>query len=420
MKAKLIFAALAACVLATTATAQEQHGWRGANRDGIYHETGLLKEWAATGPEQLWETLDAGKGYSSPVIVGDRLYITGMNEDETQEIFSAYSLDGKKIYAVEYSEVWNKTYPETRTTPAIVDEKAYVISGMGRVVCLNIEDGSEAWSVDGVEQFGSEVGTWGTSECPLVFDGKVIYCPGGQQTAVVALDASTGATIWKSKSLEQKNNYASPLLIEHMGKQQIIALTAADVIGVNPENGEIEWTYGDWGQNMLDNGWEKIAPNTPLYKDGKIFVCNGYNMDSFMLQLNNDLTGVELLWSSNVMDTHVGGFVLVDGIIYGSNWEDNSKGNWAAIDWNTGETKYDHSWGSGKSKGSIIAADSMLYIYDEKRGYVGLLRATPDQFDLVSEFRITKGEGPHWAHPVIADGVLYIRHGNALMAYEVK
>jgi hypothetical protein len=62
----------------------------------------------------------------------------------------------------------------------------------------------------------------------------------------------------------------------------------------------------------------------------------------------------------------------------------------------------------------------MLYCYDERRGTVGLVRPTPEKFDVVSEFRITKGEGPFWAHPVIINGSLYIRHGNALMAYAVK
>ena len=85
------------------ATAQTPYGWRGPERSGTYPETGLLKEWPAGGPKLLWETMDAGKGYSSPVIVGDRLYLTGMNEDETQEIFSAYTLDGKKVYEVAYS-----------------------------------------------------------------------------------------------------------------------------------------------------------------------------------------------------------------------------------------------------------------------------------------------------------------------------
>lgn len=411
---------LASLLMVTNATAQSQYGWRGPDRNGIYPETGLLKTWPADGPQQAWETLDAGKGYSSPVIMGDRLYITGMNEDEDKEVFSAYTLDGKKIYEVAYGLPWKDSYPETRTTPAIVGDKAYIISGNGEAVCLNTANGDIVWKVDGNTTFGRKTGTWGTSECPLVFDNKVIFCPGGDQTAVVALNAGNGETVWKSRTLNDISNYASPLLITHNGKKQIVGLSGKSVFGINPDNGNIEWTFDDWGQSAVEQGWEKISPNMPLYKDGRIFVCNGYDMNSFMLELNEDATSVNLLWRNDDLDTHVGGFVLVNGIIYGSNWINNGQGNWVAVDWNTGQTKYDNAWSGGKSKGSIIAADGMLYCYDERRGAVGLVNPTPEKFDVVSEFRITKGEGPHWAHPVIDNGILYIRHGNALMAYKIR
>jgi hypothetical protein len=91
-----------------------------------------------------------------------------------------------------------------------------------------------------------------------------------------------------------------------------------------------------------------------------------------------------------------------------------------AVDWNTGKTLYENPWAGGKSKGSIIAADNMLYCYDERRGTVGLVKPNPEKFDVVSEFKITKGDGPHWAHLVIHDGILYVRHGSALMAYKIK
>lgn len=409
-----------ACQATIDMTAQEQQGWRGPTRDGIYPETGLLKSWPAEGPQQLWETLDAGKGYSSPVVVGDRLYLTGMNEEENREIFSAYSLEGKKIYAVEYGSPWKESYPETRTTPAIVGDKAYVISGNGEVVCLHTADGSELWRVDGAAAFGRKTGTWGISECPLVFDNQVIFCPGGEQTAMVALNAANGEVIWKSRSLDDISNYASPILIRHNGKKQIVGMSGKSIYGVDPRTGTIEWTYDEWGENAAAQGWEKIAPNAPIYHEGYLFVSNGYDIGGLKLKLNDTATAVSRVWFTDALDTHHGSYVLVDGMLYGSNWINNTSGNWVAVDWNSGETKYEHTWSGGKSKGSIVYADGQLYCYDERRGSVGLVNATPEKFDLVSEFRITKGEGPHWAHPVIHKGILYIRHGNALMAYRVK
>ena len=138
-----------ACLASVSMTAQSPYGWRGPERDGVYFENGLLKEWPSEGPELLWETMELGKGYSSPVIVDGRLYITGMDEEGTQEIFFAYSLDGKKLYQTAYVVPWTDTYPETRTTPTIENGKAYVISGSGEIVCLDTADGKIVWKVDG-------------------------------------------------------------------------------------------------------------------------------------------------------------------------------------------------------------------------------------------------------------------------------
>jgi outer membrane protein assembly factor BamB len=442
MKKKCMYLGLCISMIVATSEfllSQTPYGWRGPARDGIYPESGLLEVWPQDGPQMLWDTPDAGKGYSSPVIVGDRLYVTGMNEDENKEIFMAYTLDGKQIYKTEYGAPWDKSYPETRTTPTIDGDKAYVVSGSGEIACINTADGAIVWKVNGGTLFERKTGNWGTSECPLVFDNKVIYTPSGDRTTMVALDAATGETVWTSRSLGDVGAYVSPLLITYRGKRQIIGSTGINLIGVNPENGNIEWTFSDWkrpqepqgdrpqrdrpqGGNRSGNRPPQgnIAPNTPLYRDGRIFFCHGYNIGACMLQLNDDLTEVSLLWRNDDLDTHHGGYVLIDGLIYGSNWINNTQGNWVAVDWNTGETKYETDWGNGKSKGSIVAADNMLYCYDERRGTVGLVRPNPEKFDVVSEFRIDKGEGPFWAHPVICDGVLYIRHGSALMAYKVK
>lgn len=210
-----------ACLASVSMTAQSPYGWRGPERDGVYFENGLLKEWPSEGPELLWETMELGKGYSSPVIVDGRLYITGMDEEGTQEIFFAYSLDGKKLYQTAYGVPWTDTYPETRTTPTIENGKAYVISGSGEIVCLDTADGKIVWKVDGGKKFERMTGKWGTSECPLVFDNKVIYTPGGNQTTMVALDAETGETVWKSEPLGEHSSYTSPLLVMNNGKIKV-------------------------------------------------------------------------------------------------------------------------------------------------------------------------------------------------------
>ena len=346
------------CFLPLWAAAQESAQWRGENRDGIYNEQGLLKSWIEDGPAMLWESLDAGKGYSSPVISGDRLYITSLNEEGDKEVFSAYDLDGKKLYSKEYGKPWTQSYPDARTTPAVVNGKAYVISGSGEIACISVADGSLVWTIDGGTVFERKTGNWGTSECPLVFDNKVIYTPSGEQTTMVALNAETGETVWKSPSLGDVGAYVSPILITYRGKRQIIGSTGVRIFGVDPETGLIEWHFDEWkepprerrpqGGAPQDTARQprerqqgaarpprgpqgKIAPNSPLFKDGNIFFSHGYNIGSYMLKLNDDLKGVTLVWSNSDLDTHHGGYVLLNNTIYGSNWINNNQGTLIVI-----------------------------------------------------------------------------------------
>ena len=388
MKKKFFSALLGACICTAAFAQVTPYGWRGPEHNGYYPDKGLLNEWPAEGPELVFETSDAGKGYSSPLVVGDKVLLTGMNEDENEEVLNCYNLKGEKQYTVSYGHPWKQSYPETRTTPAVVDGKAYVVSGMGEVVCIDISDGKIVWTVNAGEKYARQTGMWGTSECPLVYDDKVIYTPCGEQTTMVALNKNTGEEVWKSRPLNEMSGYVSPIMIEYKGKRQIVGSTAFTVFGVNPDNGEIEWTFDDWGPRHTgkQSNFQNIVPNSALYKDGKIFFCHGYDINGFQLQLADDMKSVTCVWRTETLDTHHGGYVLVNGKVYGSNWVNNNDGNWCCIDWETGETNYEEKWTGGAGKGSIIAADNKLFIYDERRGFVGLVNPTPEKFDVVSKF----------------------------------
>ena len=422
MKKKFFTALLSAAICIGALAQVTPYGWRGPEHNGYYPDKGLLKTWPAEGPELVFETEDAGKGYSSPVVVGDKVFVTGLNEDGTKEVFQSYDLKGKKLYTVEYGTPWKQSYPDTRTTPAIMDGKAYVISGMGEVVCIDTKEGKILWTVDGGTKYERQTGNWGTSECPLVYDDKVIYTPCGNQTTMVALNRNTGDEIWKTRPLNEKSAYVSPIMIEYKGKRQIVGSTSKTAFGVNPDNGEIMWTFDNWGPNYTgkQGRWDNIAPNSALYKDGKIFFCHGYDLNGFQLKLSDDLKKVDLTWRTETLDTHHGGYVLVNGKIYGSNWINNNDGNWCCLDWETGETNYEEKWTEGAGKGSIIAGDNKLFIFDERRGFVGLVNPTPEKFDVVSKFRVAKGSGPYWAHMHIDKGILYLRHGEYFAAYKIK
>jgi len=134
-----------------------------------------------------------------------------------------------------------------------------------------------------------------------------------------------------------------------------------------------------------------------------------------MLKIDPSGDSVTEKWINNTLDTHHGGFVEVDGFIYGSNWVNNVNGNWVCLNWDTGEAQYEETW---QNKGSIIYSDGMLYCYEEKRGNLALVNPNPEKFELISSFK-TEGSGPHYAHPSIFDGNLFIRHQDMLMVYDI-
>lgn len=391
--------------------------WRGDHRNGIYNETGLLDIWPEEGPELLWSVDEIGTGYSSATATGEMVYITGM--DDTLDVLTAIDLRGNIKWQTSYGHGWTNSYPGTRGSATVEKDKVYVISGNGEVVCLDAISGNIIWSVNGFDTFNGVCTMWGVSESPLIVDDKIIYTPGGSKTTMVALDKGTGETIWETESLIDSTAYVSPLLIEHDGRKLIATITANYFFGVNPEDGKVLWKYKYSDLKWNQTHWYSpiINCNTPLYHDGQVFITKGYDHLAAMFSLNKQGDKIELLWTNEILDVHHGGMVLVDGYLYGANWQNNATGNWCCIDWETGEKMYEIEW---QCKGSIISADNKLYCFDEKRGNIALVEPTPEDFKIVSSFRISKGTGPYWSHPAIRDGVLYIRHGEILMAYNIK
>jgi outer membrane protein assembly factor BamB len=388
--------------------------WRGPNRDGIFHETRLLNIWPESGPEQILEVEKIGKGWSSPILVGDIIYTTGMID--TLDYLTAIDMQGNIKWQVPYGLSWNKSFPDTRSTPTVEDDRIYVQSGTGRLSCFERETGKEIWAVEVDRDFECEYHIWGNSETPLIVDDKVICTPGGPKTSVVAFDKMTGKLAWQSQSLGGQRAYASATIFQHNEFRYILAVIGTDLIAVVPETGEIAWNYRYHNPEKWDPNGGLIWTNTPVFKDNRIFLTMGYDYNAKMLQMAADGKSVSEVFTDTIFDNHHHGVILTDGYLYGSNWTDNKRGKWVCMKWDTGEIIYENEW---DTKGALIMADGMFYAYNEK-GNVGLIKPTPEGFKPVSEFKITKGAGPHWAHPFIANGKLLLRHGDVLMVYDIK
>ncbi|MEI6696572.1 MAG: PQQ-binding-like beta-propeller repeat protein [Bacteroidota bacterium] len=385
------------------ANAQFESQWRGINRDGIYAETGLIKQWPADGPKILWHFDELGKGFASAIVYNDKIISSGML-DSTGYIF-ALDLKGKLIWKTPYGTEWTESWPGCRSTPTVFDNKIYVSSSFGKAVCMNVADGKILWTIDLGKAFGAQPPKWGIVESPLIVDDKVIFTTGGKEKNIVALNRLDGKTIWTSAGAGELTAYCSPLLIHHNGKQIICTLTANSVLGIEAGTGKVLWTY------PKKNTWS-VHANTPLYFDGQIYVVSGYGSGGIMLKLADDGKSVTEVWNNTTLDNQMGGVVLLNGYLYGSG--QNTK-SWQCLDWKTGILKYETN---ALGKGVTIANDGLLYCYSDK-GDFSLVKPTPTAFEIISKIKITLGSDYHWAHPLIKDKILYMRHGNVMIAYSL-
>jgi len=388
--------------------------WRGPNRDGIFPDTGLLKEWPEDGPEVLFVATDLGKGFASAVAAEDMIYTTGLRD--TLEYLIAMDLEGTVLWEKPIGRSWNQSFPETRGTPTVEGDRLYLLTGMDLLACFQRKTGELIWSVDLQKVYGSRLDMFGVSESVLILDDKVITAPCGDQTTVIALDKMSGELIWKSRSMNTTRGNMSPTAVEHCGKEYVLSSTQTHLIGVDPGNGEILW---DYHYNFLNENNENttIMANTPVYMDSCIWVSNGWDVNSVMLELAPDGRSVSEKFTDQTFDNQNHGMVLVDGYLYGSNFTGRNSGKWVCMNWDTGEIVW---IGDFHNKGPLIYADGMLYIFEEKRAHIALVEATPKEFKLISEFRHNGGAGPYWSRPTIFNGVLYLRHGEVLVGYDIK
>jgi len=282
----------------------------------------------------------------------------------------------------------------------------YLISGTGFLFCFNQNDLALLWKKDIAADFGAKNIKWGINESPLIVNEKIILTPGGKKHNVVALHKNDGSLIWSCEGEGDLSAYCSPLYVGDQEVPLIVTMTADHILGIDLATGKKLWSYEN------KNKWS-VHANTPIYDDNMILFTSGYGKGSMMFRLKDGGRSIEKVWELSDIDSRIGAMVKIGDYVYGSG--DTNK-YWFCVDWKTGALKYkDNALGTGV----VIANEDMLYCYSDK-GDMALAKATPEKFDLISKFPITLGTEQHWAHPVIYQGVLYVRHGDTLMAYKVK
>ena len=395
--------------------------WHGPNRDGKSPDTGLLKSWPPGGPKQLWEVTGVGQGFSTVSLGGGLIYTTGRkvasnprNVPETGDVSErpgerlfmlAIDMQGKIKWDKDITPAFtgHHVFMGSRGTPTYDAGKLYLLSGLGMLGCYDAQTGVTQW-LRNMREFGAEKPKWGFAESLMILGDLVIASPGGK-SFMVALNKTTGETVWKSDPFCGAH-YSSPIHVVYKGVPMIINGAADGLIGIHARTGKILWIH-EFAKGNVAN-----VP-TPVFSDGYVFWSVGYSKGGVCLKLSvsgEEVTAAEA-WRTKHIRTQYGGYVILDGYLYGNNTY-----SWSCLELETGKMMWN---AKGVAKGAISYADGMLYLYGIENGHVALAAASPKGLELVGNFNVA-GNGPARAHPVIADGRMYIRYDEHLYCFDVK
>lgn len=407
MKSILRLAAFPVACLALTASATDWPQWRGPDRNDISTETGLLKAWPAGGPPLAWKARGLGVGYSSVAVGGGKIFTMGDSPD-AGTVKTLDAKDGSILWTTPIGKPGGN-YPGTRCTPTVDGTLVYALGQFGDFVCLEAASGKEVWKKNFKNDFGGSGGGWNYTESPLVDGNKVIVTPGGKNGAIVALDKKTGDVVWRATEYTDRAEYSSLIAEVIGGVRQYIQLTGDSVAGVAAADGKLLWRAPRKGSTAIIT--------TPVYHDGHVYVTSGYGVGCNLFKVTKvgAVFQAEQVYANKDMVNHHGGVIRLGENVYGHS---DSKG-WICQNFKTGATV----WSSNKpGKGSITCADGHFYLRTEGgKGTVVLIEATPEAYKETGRFDQPDRSGQNsWAHPVVANGKLYLRDQDLLLCYDVK
>lgn len=397
--------------------------WRGPERDGKSASTGINTDWESKPPKLLWMAEGLGKGYASVSIADDTLYTTG-NFSEFGQAVVAMDLKEKKVLWQQLitDAIPKHGYEGSRCTPTIDGDRLYVVMSDGTVACLKRAGGEILWKRSLQEDWDGNKPQWGFAESPLVDGDNVIVAPGSKGSLLVALDKMTGDQEWVTEADvdlgargKDEAGYSSTLIGNGLGVKQYVKLIGRGVIGVDAESGKLLWHY-----NGIANDVANIPD--PIIDGDHIFTSTGYQTGAALLQLKRDGDGMKAeevyFIAPNIFQNHHGGMVKVGDVIYAGT--KHGQGFPTCIDMKSGKILWGGDIrGVGKGSAALMYVDGHL-IFRYESGELALVEATPEEYRLKGSLKPEYQEDKSWAHPVVLDGLLYLREQDKLMCYDLR
>lgn len=437
---RLSLAIIAILSAVPVVVAEDWPEWMGPQRDGVWRETGLVKEFPKDGPPVRWR-VKVGGGYAGPAVAGKFVYVTdkqlpaGQKDPDnpfardrlnaTERVLCLNDADGSVVWKHEYDCPYTVSYPAgPRTTPLVRDGRVYTLGAEGHLLCLDAETGKVIWSKHFGTDLGAKTPVWGFSSNPLLDGDKLIVFVGGKESTAVAFHKDTGEVLWKSLDslTEHGPGYSSPVIVEAGGKRQLIVWHPAGLSSIDPETGKPFWT-----QPMTLQAGMSCA--TPRLEGDELYVSAFYN-GSLLMKLNDHAPTSSVVWRRHGQNERMTDALhcvfstpfIEDGHIYGA----DSYGEFRCVDLKTGnrlwETFAPTSGKSARWGSTFLVKNGDRYVLFSEQGDLILANLSPKGYEEISRAHLVDPTGPAqrrdvvWVHPAFAHKNVYVRNDKELVS----
>jgi outer membrane protein assembly factor BamB len=402
--------------------------WRGPNRDGVWHETGVVEKFASSQLKPSW-SVPISNGYSGPTVADGRVYVTDRVAEPKQieRVHCFNAADGKPIWSHRYDCPYRISYDDGPRASVTIDEgRAYSLGAMGHLFCFDAATGDILWQRDLDKKYSIRMPIWGLAASPLIEGDLLIVQVGGENDAcLVAFDKVSGKQRWQA--LTDDASYAAPIVIEQAGRRELICWAGQHVAGLDPASGKVFWQYPFVPSQMV------LAIATPVVEADRLFVTGFYD-GSLMLKLDPNKLAAEKVWrrvgasekQTDSLHALISTPYMKDGYVYGV----DSYGELRCLEGDTGDRVWEELPQGGKVRWftiHMVENQGKVWMFND-RGELVITRLSPKGYEEISRAKLiapTKGQlgqrgGVCWAHPAFAGRHVFARNDEELLAADLS
>lgn len=424
-------------VMTVSTHAEDWPQWRGMDRLGIWHDTGIIEQFPDEGLKISWR-VPIKSGYAGPAVANGRVFVMDWSETPTSR-----TMDGtERLLALNeetgdvlWTHKWKTSYRMLmasyaigpRATPTVDGNRVYVVGATGRLFCLDVENGNLLWERDYVADYDLSVPPWGVASAPLIDGSRLLALVGGEPDAlVVAFDKHTGEEIWRALDVVAEAGYSAPTIIEAGGARQLIIWHPKGLASLDPETGQLFW------EQSFDTA-DGMTITTPVKTGNYLLVSQLYN-GSLMLRLNNDRPTAEVIWQgtgTNYMPDETVGLhsvtatpIVAGNYIYGI----GSWGEMRGLDALTGERLWmsDQMTTQREWSTAFFVKNGDRYFVNNDEGLLIMARFSPTGYTELGRTALIEPTAPdggwhgperivNWVHPAYANGHIVHRNDREIL-----